>query len=130
MALRSAWKVVKSAESKKLLGHSKMMEWSVYIIRCRDRAFYTGISTDVQRRFGEHISGGRTAAKYTKFFASTEPAYEITIGPMLPPKTAQYRGLPVAVGMPIARHPPHGSVRERLSHTALTSGQTRMRCEG
>jgi len=45
MALRSAWKVVKSAELKKLSGHSKMKEWSVYIIRCRDRALYTGIST-------------------------------------------------------------------------------------
>jgi hypothetical protein len=46
MALRSAWKVVKSAELKKLLGHSKMKEWSVYIIRCRDRSLYTSISTD------------------------------------------------------------------------------------
>ena len=59
MALRSAWKVVKSAELKKLLGHSKMKEWSVYIIRCRDRSLYTGFITDVQRRFGEYISGGR-----------------------------------------------------------------------
>ena len=30
MALKSAWKVVKSAELKKLLGHSKMKEWSIY----------------------------------------------------------------------------------------------------
>ena len=71
---------MKSAELKKLLGHSKMKKWSVYIIRCRDRSLYTGISTDVQRRFGEHISGGRTAAKYTRSFASTEPVYEIAIG--------------------------------------------------
>jgi hypothetical protein len=27
----------------------------------------------------------------------------------------------VAVGMPVARHPPHGSVRAQLAHTALTS---------
>ncbi|MBN2300964.1 MAG: hypothetical protein JXN60_00475 [Lentisphaerae bacterium] len=25
----------------------------------------------------------------------------------------------IAVGMPVARHPPHGSVREPLAHTAL-----------
>jgi len=80
MALKSAWKVVKSAESKKLSGHSKMKEWSVYILRCRGRSLYTGISTDVQRRFGEHISGGRTAAKYTKSFSSIELAFEILIG--------------------------------------------------
>src|SRR4030042_2898994 len=80
MALKSAWKVVKSAELKKLLGYSNMNEWSVYIIRCSDRSLYTGISTDVQRRFGEHISGDRTAAKYTKSFSSIELAYEIPIG--------------------------------------------------
>jgi putative endonuclease len=57
-----------------------MTEWSVYIIRCSDRSLYTGISTDVQRRFGEHISGNRTAAKYTKSFSLMELAYEIPIG--------------------------------------------------
>ena len=57
-----------------------MNEWYVYIIRCSDRSLYTGISTDVQRRFGEHVSGDRTAAKYTKSFSSMELAYEIPIG--------------------------------------------------
>src|SRR4030042_2841278 len=80
MALKSAWKVVKSAELKKLLGYSNMNEWSVYIIRCSDRSLYTGMTTDVQRRFGEHLSGDRTAAKYTKSFSSMELAYEIPIG--------------------------------------------------
>ena len=57
-----------------------MNEWSVYIIRCSDRSLYTGMTTDVQRRFGEHLSGDRTAAKYTKSFSSMELAYEILIG--------------------------------------------------
>ncbi len=57
-----------------------MNEWSVYIIRCSDRSLYTGMTTDVQRRFGEHLSGDRTAAKYTKSFSSMELAYEIPIG--------------------------------------------------
>jgi putative endonuclease len=57
-----------------------MNEWSVYIIRCSDRFLYTGMTTDVQRRFGEHLSGDRTAAKYTKSFSSMELAYEISIG--------------------------------------------------
>ena len=30
----------------------------------------------------------------------------------------------VAVGTPVARRPPHGSVREELPHTALTLGLT------
>ena len=37
--------------------------WTVYIIRCDDGSLYTGVSTDVDRRFREHLgrSGG---AKY------------------------------------------------------------------
>ncbi len=30
------------------------MCWSVYIIHCSDKSLYTGITTDVQRRFAEH----------------------------------------------------------------------------
>lgn len=29
----------------------------VYILRCSDRSLYTGITTDVQRRFAEHKRG-------------------------------------------------------------------------
>jgi len=29
----------------------------VYIIKCSDDSLYTGITTDVKRRFGEHRSG-------------------------------------------------------------------------
>ncbi|MEK7121873.1 MAG: GIY-YIG nuclease family protein [Patescibacteria group bacterium] len=29
----------------------------VYILECKDRTFYTGITTDVQRRFNDHKSG-------------------------------------------------------------------------
>lgn len=29
----------------------------LYIIKCKDGSFYTGITTDVKRRFGEHKSG-------------------------------------------------------------------------
>ena len=36
----------------------------VYIIRCIDNSLYTGITTDVLRRFEEHKSGN--GAKYTK----------------------------------------------------------------
>lgn len=29
----------------------------VYILKCNDRTLYTGITTDVARRFGEHKDG-------------------------------------------------------------------------
>lgn len=38
----------------------------VYMLRCTDGSLYTGITTDVKRRFAEHLSGGTKGAKYTK----------------------------------------------------------------
>ena len=40
------------------------MEYYVYIIRCKDNSLYTGITTDIERRYKEHELG--TGAKYTK----------------------------------------------------------------
>lgn len=36
----------------------------IYIIRCKDNTLYTGITTDLERRFNEHKN--RIGAKYTK----------------------------------------------------------------
>jgi len=33
------------------------MGWQVYIIVCTDNSLYTGITTDVERRFSEHAAG-------------------------------------------------------------------------
>ena len=33
------------------------MKWSVYILKCEDKYLYTGITTDLKRRFEEHRSG-------------------------------------------------------------------------
>lgn len=38
------------------------MNWQVYIILCSDNSLYTGITTDVERRFNQHLVG--TGAKY------------------------------------------------------------------
>ncbi len=37
-----------------------------YMIRCRDNSIYTGITTDVKRRFEEHKTKEEKCAKYTK----------------------------------------------------------------
>jgi putative endonuclease len=39
--------------------------WVIYIVRCRDGSYYTGITTDLQRRIEEHNSR-ETGAKYTR----------------------------------------------------------------
>lgn len=44
------------------------MEWSVYMILCEDGSLYTGITTDVERRFRQHQTG-----QGAKFFRSRQP---------------------------------------------------------
>jgi putative endonuclease len=41
-------------------------DWHIYLIRCRDGSLYTGITTDVDRRFAEHQGHGDTGAKYLR----------------------------------------------------------------
>lgn len=43
-----------------------MQPWYVYIIRCSDASLYTGVTTDVERRFAEHKEGGRKGSKYAR----------------------------------------------------------------
>lgn len=43
--------------------------WTVYIIRCDDGSLYTGVSTDVERRFREHLERPSGA----KFFNGRRP---------------------------------------------------------
>ena len=38
--------------------------WYLYILRCADDTLYTGITTDVEKRFEAHASG--KGAKYTR----------------------------------------------------------------
>ena len=40
--------------------------YCVYLLRCVDGSLYAGITTDVRRRFAEHLSGSAKGAKYTK----------------------------------------------------------------
>ncbi len=46
----------------------------VYILRCADGSLYTGITTDVERRFAEHVNGGEKGAKYTRIHTPKEIA--------------------------------------------------------
>ncbi len=43
------------------------MEWYVYIIVCSDNSLYTGITTDIKRRFRQHVEG-----KGAKYFRGRE----------------------------------------------------------
>ena len=54
--------------------------WWIYLIRCRDGELYTGICTDVERRFAEHESGGPRAAKFLRGRAPLELAASSPVG--------------------------------------------------
>ena len=38
-------------------------EWFLYMVECADGRIYTGITTNVERRFAEHSEGGLKGAK-------------------------------------------------------------------
>ncbi|MDX1813061.1 MAG: GIY-YIG nuclease family protein [Gammaproteobacteria bacterium] len=44
------------------------MNWKIYIIRCDDDTLYTGITTDVEKRFAQHAS-----KKGARYFFGRQP---------------------------------------------------------
>ena len=55
-------------------------EWCVYMVRCRDRALYTGVAIDVQRRFSEHGREGGRGSKYLRGKGPLQLVYVKAIG--------------------------------------------------
>jgi len=47
---------------------SAQSEWWVYMILCSDNTYYTGITTDLDRRFNQHKTG-----KGAKYFYGRQP---------------------------------------------------------
>tara|TARA_R110000796_G_scaffold99266_1_gene207296 strand:- start:6 stop:257 length:252 start_codon:yes stop_codon:yes gene_type:complete len=41
------------------------MKWFLYVLQCADGSYYTGVTTDAERRVNEHNTSKR-GAKYTK----------------------------------------------------------------
>ncbi len=56
-----------------------MTTWSVYLLRCADGTFYTGIATDVSRRLTEHADGEK-GAKYLRGRGPLELVFHQEIG--------------------------------------------------
>ncbi|HVK98795.1 MAG TPA: GIY-YIG nuclease family protein [Dongiaceae bacterium] len=42
-----------------------MNQWIVYLLECSDHTYYTGITTDLERRLSEH-NGSSRGARYTR----------------------------------------------------------------
>lgn len=52
-----------------------MPGWFIYLLECADGTFYTGITTDPQRRLHEHNHTGR-GARYTRARRPVVLAYQ------------------------------------------------------
>ena len=57
----------------------KAPAWHVYVVRTRDGALYTGVTTDVARRIVEHRAGGR-GARYLRCREPLEIVYRRRLG--------------------------------------------------
>ncbi len=54
--------------------------WHLYVVRTVDGALYTGIATDVERRFGEHLSRSSRAARYLRAHRPSELVLSQPVG--------------------------------------------------
>ena len=68
-----------------------MVIWSIYLIRDKSDTLYTGISTDVSRRFQEHCSKTNKASKYTRARKGLKLVYSREIGNRSLASKAEYR---------------------------------------
>jgi putative endonuclease len=57
-----------------------MTRWSLYMVRCKDGSLYTGIATDVARRFEEHRTDPQKGAKYLRGRGPLELVLEKPVG--------------------------------------------------
>lgn len=55
--------------------------YSIYIIQCEDNSLYTGMTSDVQRRFKEHKSS--SGARYTRSHKPVKIVYTEECGTMI-----------------------------------------------
>jgi len=57
-----------------------MPQWYVYLVRCSDGALYTGIATDVSRRFTQHQQSEGKGAKYLRGKGPLQLVFKKAIG--------------------------------------------------
>jgi len=57
-----------------------MPKWYVYLVRCKDGTLYTGIATDVSRRFSEHQQNDGKGAKYLRGRGPLQLVFKKAVG--------------------------------------------------
>ncbi|MCV2402554.1 GIY-YIG nuclease family protein [Marinomonas sp. C2222] len=65
--------------------------WHVYVIKTRLDTLYTGISTDVERRFKEHSGANKRGSRYLKGKGPLELVWQQFIGSKSDALKLEYR---------------------------------------
>lgn len=58
-------KIAFSTTQKQVIFINEDKKWYVYLLKCSDNSYYTGITTDLKRRLTEH-NNSKKGAKYTR----------------------------------------------------------------
>ncbi len=74
---RSMLRKMEARESQSPAPAAEAMWW-LYILRCRDESFYTGVTTDIDRRCREHEAG--RASRFTRTRRPVVLVYQETCG--------------------------------------------------
>ena len=64
MLLQGELDTISRMAGRERAAKKKEPRWFLYILKCRDNTFYTGITTDLDRRLDQHNNG--TASRYTR----------------------------------------------------------------
>lgn len=65
-------------------------DWYVYIVRCNDDTFYTGVARDLARRIQQH-NHGNAGARYTRARRPVELVYQETAADRSTAQQREYR---------------------------------------
>ena len=67
------------------------MTWHFYVVRTVKGALYAGIATNVRRRYQEHVSGSRKAAKFLRANPPEALVFKRRIGSLSLALKVEYR---------------------------------------
>ena len=90
-----------------------MTDWFLYMIRTEQGHLYTGITTDVARRFSEH-QGGKVGAKYLRSKGPLTLVYQRAVGGRSLTSKVEY-----AIKNKLSKSQKERIVAQQLSRTAL-----------
>ncbi|MDX1512218.1 MAG: GIY-YIG nuclease family protein [Gammaproteobacteria bacterium] len=68
-----------------------MSDWHLYVVKTRAGDLYTGVTTDVTRRFREHAAGGGRGARFLRSRGPLQLVFQVRLGSRSLALRAEYR---------------------------------------